>query len=363
MPEIKPIPTPLYVHWRQIRFQLIPPIVFTLVLGTIFYLWEQELTPTSMTGEVYGVVNEVSPPRSGILQELYVDIFDTVSKGDLIARIQLQPPELIQAAIDVLQAEIELTRLGGMDPILDQQRNLLSWQSMQQDWLAARANLASLTIRRQQAEREYIRYQQLAQDKHVSASEADRLQSQFDALAAEEEETRKLVEALEQSVSNSRRLGDGTEFDIHKSLQATLHWQEMRMKQLEADLKPAELRAPLSGIVTMLLQKQGAFVREGLPLLTIRSEVPQHIVGYIRQPSNLTPEPGATVEVMTRGGRRHTTLAQIIKVGAQYEALGPAFQRPYNTLEERALPVLISMPIELALRPGEIVDIRLIPNP
>lgn len=363
MAEIKPIPTPLYMQWRRIRFQLVPPLVFILVLGTIYYLWDQELTPTSMTGEVYGVVNDVSPSRSGILQELHVDIFDTVAKGDLIGRIQLQPDEVLAAAIGVLQAEIELTRLGGMDPILDQQRNLLNWQSMQQDWLSARARLASLTIRRQQAEREYTRYRQLAADNHVSASEADRLQSEFEALAAEEAETRTLVAALEQSLNSSRLLDDGTEFDINKSLSATLHWQEMRLKQLEADLQPVELRAPISGVITLLSQKQGAYVSEGLPILTIRSEVAEHIVGYLRQPSSINPEAGATVEVITRGGRRHSALAQIIKVGPQYEALGPAFQRPYNTLEERALPVLISMPPELALRPGEMVDLRLIANP
>ncbi len=363
MAEIKPIPTPLYMHWRRIRFQLLPPLVFIAVLGTIFYLWELELTPTSMTGEVYGVVNDVSPSRSGIIQELHVDIFDSVAKGDLIARIQLQPPELLEAAIGVLRAEIELTRLGGMDPILDQQRNLLNRQSMQQDWIAARGKLASLTIRRQQAEREYIRYQQLAADNHVSVSQADRLKSNFEALAAEEEETRALVQALELSVKNSKLLGDGEEFDINKSLAATLHWQEMRMKQLEADLNPVELRAPISGTVTVLLQKQGSYVSEGSPILTIRSEVPEHIVGYLRQPASFTPEAGATIEVVTRGGRRHSALAQIIKVGPQFEALGPAFQRPYSTQEERALPVLISMPSELALRPGELVELRFISKP
>ena len=50
--------------------------------------------------------------------------------------------------------------------------------------------------------------------------------------------------------------------------------------------------------------------------------------------------------------------AQVLRVGAHFEPMGPAFQHPVALREERALPIKISLPPDLPLRPGQIVQIR-----
>jgi multidrug resistance efflux pump len=138
--------------------------------------------------------------------------------------------------------------------------------------------------------------------------------------------------------------------------------QEARLRLTEAELSPLLLRAPLDGVVTAIHHCSGEAVMAGQPIVTIAATAPARIVGYLRPPFRDEPKPGDRVEVRTRNARREMAWAKIVKVGAQIEPLPPALQ---STLRfagaELALPVDISLPVGLTLRPGELVDLRLLP--
>ncbi|MCC5833589.1 MAG: hypothetical protein JJU20_02545 [Opitutales bacterium] len=272
----------------------------------------------------------------------------------------------MESALEVLRAEIALTRIGSMDPILDLQRNLHNQQSMYQDWLEARARLASLQVRLSRAERELQRLEGLRKNQFISESVYDATRTEYLALKAEEEEVVQLVATLERFVQDSNLSADNGESMLDETLLATLQWQEARLRQLESELQPWALRAPISGILTLLdpttvsrIRRTGEFVREGDSLLRIRAQQPDYIIGYARMPLRTIPTEGAEIEVIRRDTRRLSGSAEILKVGPHFEALGPAFQRPFGDPEERALPFLVSLPPGLDLRPGEVVDLHL----
>jgi hypothetical protein len=74
------------------------------------------------------------------------------------------------------------------------------------------------------------------------------------------------------------------------------------------------------------------------------------------------PKPGTRVEVRTRGPNRQVGTAQVIEVGTQFEAIAPALQAPVKIANvELGLPLGISMPANLKIRPGELVDLTLLP--
>ncbi|MCC5833590.1 MAG: hypothetical protein JJU20_02550 [Opitutales bacterium] len=50
MSEYPPIPTPWRTRWRQIRIQLLPILVFAIAVAFVIYLWDQELSPSTMSG-------------------------------------------------------------------------------------------------------------------------------------------------------------------------------------------------------------------------------------------------------------------------------------------------------------------------
>ncbi len=366
MTEYRTIPTPWRSRWRQIRIRLLPILAFVLALVAVAFLWEQELTPSTMAGEVYAVESTVRAPSSGILESLFVEAYQEVEAGEILGLVRAVPTEQMTMALAVLHAEIKLTRMGSTDPVLDQQRNLLNWQSKQQDWLEARARLASLQIRLRRAEREYYRLRGLRKNQYISESEFDSVRTEYEALKVEEEEIMELVTTLEGFTRSSRLPADNTEEALAKTIEATLQWQESRLRQLEAELKPRELRAPITGTVMPLrsetnpqFRSRGEFVSAGDQLMRIHAHDPDYIIGYARLPLTRNPEAGARIEIIRRDGRRMSASAEIIKVGRHFEALGPAFQRPYTSQEERALPLIISLPSNLSLRPGEIVDLHL----
>jgi hypothetical protein len=75
------------------------------------------------------------------------------------------------------------------------------------------------------------------------------------------------------------------------------------------------------------------------------------------------PKLGGRVEVRTRGPRRQIGMAHIVEVGTQFETLPPALQMPVRLANsELGLALSISVPSSLQIRPGELVDLRLVPE-
>lgn len=358
MEDLKPIPTPWRHRLRHLRVKVLPAVVFVATLGVVIVLWRDEVIPTQMEGEVVAAVSDVTGSRAGTLVHLESQPFASVREGDLLAIIETVPARQVASALAVLRAEIELARMGGLDPILDHDRNRLNWIGLQQDWLEARARLASLRVNLLHAASEHERFRQLAAEGHLSEVELDRVRSAHDALAGEEREVVALVDSLDQSVSHMRRqrpLADSGDV-----LQATIDWQLRRMEQLEAELLPVEILSPISGVITRIHRNRGDYVREGELILTVRGERGEHIVGYVRQPAGRIPGSGDTLEVVMRSDPRQRARVQVIAVGPQYEPLVPALIGPIAPPEERALPLLLTMPAELPVRPGEIVDLRFV---
>lgn len=357
MADFRPLPTPWRYRWREFRMQALPLAVFVAAVVAVVFLWERELAPPVITGEVYGYRGEVGAPRSGTLIDLAVEPFDDVGAGDLIGRLRLRPEEQTAAALEVLRAELALARAGGLDPVLDQERNLLNRQGIRRDWLQARADLASLSVRAREAEVELRRIRQLFERNQVSEAEFDRAKANFDALSAEKEERRALVDELAELAGRFDPGETGAD-ERERMVRITLDWQEKRLRQLELELGPVEMRAPVSGTVTRLHRHAGEFVSAGDPVVDVSARTAEFIVGYLRMPAVIEPREGMVVKVSSRGARRVEGEARVLRVGAGFEALGPAFAHPVALREERALPLMISVPPGLPVRPGEIVDVH-----
>ncbi len=350
-----PIRIPFKQRVRLFRVKVLPVLVFMIAVIGVSLLWNREITPAGMVGEVYGLSSELTAPLAGTLERVEVEPFSRVTAGDLIGYIRTEPVEKLHAAIAVLRAEIDLARLGGLDPVLDQQRNLTNWVGLQQDLIAARAELASLSVQTAQARREYERFRGLAQQNHVSEIELDRLRSTFESLEAETQGVEEKVAALQTAL----RLAPHPE-SIPETLRATLAWQERRLEQIEAEFAPIAVRAPTSGVIVHLHRKSGEFVVSGSVIAVVRSETPEFIIGYMKPPILLDPHPGMEVEIIPRSERTQRVRSEIMEVGTQFEALGPVFHGPFSAEEERALPMKIRIPPGLQLRPGELVDLRII---
>jgi hypothetical protein len=133
---------------------------------------------------------------------------------------------------------------------------------------------------------------------------------------------------------------------------------ESRLTDAYSNAGPFILKAPISGMVHGVNRQVGEYVTEGESLMTIVSDKADRIVAYLRQPYGVEPQPGQAVEVSTRSYERKRFQTQVSQVGVQFEMItnALAYMRPGSVVDS-GLPVVVRVPPEMGIRPGEVVDL------
>ncbi len=357
--RIKPIPTPLKLRWREFRIQALPFMVFLAVAVAVAILWRDQVAPGTMTGEVEGRVSAVTAPAAGVLAQVFVERFTEVEAGETVGQLIRTSPEVLHSSLAVLRAEIELTRLGWFDPVLDQQRNLLQVEQLKLDLLDKRAELAIRRIEMEQAGRTEERYARLRDQGYLSPEEFEQARSEAEILRSAVAEGEAVIEETERAVRAISR-GDLEEAGVSEAIAATLRLHEEKLKLKEAQLRPVPLVAPISGTVGEIRRGNRSNLVEGETILTIRSPEPERIVAYAKEPLAFDPKVGMEVKVRARNAGQSSGTGKVLSVGAQVEPLDPAYQTPHLNIYESGLPVLISLPATLEARPGERVEVDIL---
>jgi hypothetical protein len=129
--------------------------------------------------------------------------------------------------------------------------------------------------------------------------------------------------------------------------------------------------------VSAIYRRAGENIVAGEPILMITASQPERIVGYLLPPMAIEPKVGMTVTVRARSFRREAASAKITQVGSFMDLVPPVLVGPVNTrvtglnnrgldtnsrLLDVGLPVAVSLPTGLRLRPGELVDLALEPS-
>jgi multidrug resistance efflux pump len=353
-----PVPIPLQQRWRDARCRLLPALVFGATLCAIAFLWKDHVAAPTLVGQAEPVLAHVSSYKPGVLAELTVARFQKVKAGDLVGQVILTDPKILASALAVIQAEIDLLR-ADMKPIAAQQRTAMDYDQLRLDWMKERTQLAGARVNLQLAETEFHRTEELFKDKIVSQRLFEQAKAAQERLQQEVEELTKLVAEGELSfktlqLSNSVEISKVT----LDPLRAAIAVQESKLRLTEAELSPLALKAPMDGIVSAIYHRSGEAVTAGESIVSIATLTPVRIVGYLRSPILDEPKAGMQVQVRTRGPRREAGLAQIVEVGTQLESLPVALLGPMKLAgTELGLPIDVSLPANLKIRPGELVDI------
>lgn len=379
MKELPPIPTPPALRWREFRFRVVPPVVFLSCLGLCWHLWVRNVAPTSLVGEVEVVREQVRCTLPGTVAKLEVDQFSRVRAGDVVAQVITTDPKVLESTLAVIRAEVELLRVSA-DPALAKERNQLDHQRLRIEVLDQRAQLAVGRVSLQYAESELERisglYRGSAVSNVASKAEYDLALRDRDALLREIEERSGRLGQIEQelaflpSVNLTNALAATPD-----TLRAAIELQEAKLRLTEAQLQPITLTAPIDGTVSMVHRRRGESIVAGEPILTITSSQAERIIAYVLPPLSFEPEVGMTVEVRPRSFERRSGHGKILEVAEHMDLISPtlllgastrtgARSDPMMQLNNRplevGLPIAISAPPELGLRPGEPVDLTLV---
>jgi multidrug resistance efflux pump len=361
-PEVSAsIPIPLRYRWQSARLRILPFIVLGVCFGASAVLWKGHISAPTMFGQAEPVVADVSSYKPGVVAELTVTRFQRVRAGDVVGKILVTEPNILASSLAVIQSEIDLLR-SEMKPVLAQQRNAINYNQLRLDWMRQRTQLATARVNLQLAETEYQRMNELFKDQIVAARVFDQAKANRDRLQHEVDELAAVVSSGEQGFQQLQ-LTNATEIAkvTDEPLRAAINVQEAKLRLTEAELSPRPLKAPIDGIVTMVYHRTGESVTAGQPIISISTLEPVRIVGYLRPPLLSEPKAGTRVEVRTRGVRRVAGDAKVLEVGSQYETIPPALLGPikFSSLE-LGLPVNISLPANMKIRAGELVELTLL---
>jgi multidrug resistance efflux pump len=170
-----------------------------------------------------------------------------------------------------------------------------------------------------------------------------------------------LVSECEQSIK-SLQVTNAADLSIISDapLRGAIAVQEANLRLAEAELQPIVLTSPITGSVSKIDKLEGSTVGANDPIVTVASPKVDYILGYVGQPLRIEPVLGMKVEVRSRGLNRTVTYARITHIGSQIELFNaPLRARGMGNAQERGLPIAVSVPADLKLRPGELVDITL----
>lgn len=354
MDDIKRIPVPPAQRWREFRISYLPIVVFALAVAAIIVLWRLVVVPVGLTGEVATLQYQVRGLADGTLDQLLVEPFTPVKKGDVIGLIIPAAATNLPVDISVEVANYELDRLRtGMNV----NRNLLELSTLELQRQKVFADLqiakSDLTIRKSEYER----------DKELLAKNL-KSKELFDITASQFEQAKTMVSQLtlqlEGYESQLKSFKEGqTLLEMRGQSDAVDKAIQSKTNAMRFAARPIQLVAPADGVVSSIGFRAGETVRAGESIATITSTNSSYIVGYIRQPISRMPQVNDTIQVRTRTVPRAVAAAKVLKVGGVYSFMNPAMITPDNNRHEKAIAFMVSIPSGVALHPGEFVDLSL----
>jgi multidrug resistance efflux pump len=349
---------------REARLRLLPGVVLLAAAGTVVFLWKDYVRAPNLVGQAEAIQANVSSYKAGVVAQLTVSRFQRVKAGDQVGQVLVTDPRILASSLAVIQAEIEILRVS-MRPIANQQRAAMDYSQLRLDWMKQRTQLGMARVNLQLAEGDYVRKQELFKDKIVSQRALEESKASEDRLKKEVDELTWLVE---EQARNFEQMQPTNSIDMAKvsdePLRVAIAAQESKLRLTEAELSPIILQATVDGMVTTIFHRSGEAITAGEPILAVAAANSVRIIGYLRAPVIDEPKVGMRVEVRTRGPHRQVGSARITEVGGQFETPAPALQLPIKLANvELALPIGVSIPANLNIRPGELVDLTLLPTP
>lgn len=352
----KRIPIPLSRRLKLLRTQVLPLVVFLGLVGVIVQLWREHVLPVDLIGEAMARRAEVTTPRTGKVVQLYVHPFSSVRHGDPLAVVMTTDPALLEAQLAVIRAEVDLLR-HSLDPLVGRQRSDLDYERLRVELMDQRVAQATAEVRGLHAENHLRRATQLHADELISIADLEQAAADVDALTAELAGRRATVASLQTELDRLALPSAGTP---EEPMLAAIRVHEERLRLVEAELAPVTLHAPLDGQVGFILRAAGEYVMAGEPLLTVMAETSDRVLAYLRQPLRAEPEVGMPVRIKGTSRDRGSGIGRVLHVAAQLEPLPEIMLGP-GMRPEKALALIISLPAEVAAKPGERLEISFLP--
>ena len=399
-------------YLSSMRVHLVPLLVWLGTLVVVVVLFAHQTKRYEVTGVAQGRIHQIAATCTGRLESISVELFEKVKKGQLLAVLNVVPPDEptkseLEAQIATLDATIAQvaaeSRLERADLIAQVDSRKTEWaadgRSFATDVSDTEFRVLELTTQIE-TDRKYAAELELAIRKFViegrldvndvAVYELQILKAQRATIAKRIEFNKRAREQLQREIE--AMAARESEFKArHKPYLGTSDKdaEELRIKQIQvlerqknvvlaqlASLQrrqSLELRSPIDGVIIPipgnsneldlqrpgenLLRRAGEVVEPADPVFAIARAEPTEIIAYVNERQVGRLQEGAAVKIV-----KNAEPAQI--AASQITCVSPVVERiPVRLWTSPAAPqwgraVLIAIPHGLKLVSGELVKIK-----
>lgn len=374
------IPTPAREHWRRFRYQMVPVLTFGLIALGTWWLWDRQHRIPVAVGEVEAVRVDLVGQQPGQLGSLNVALYDPVNRGDAVAllddRLVRTRMQTLQGELEALARQIDATRqqvkieaaAQRSDIARETRRRMVNVETIRLDLLDRRLRQEVATVELDRLNFLVENDRKLMEQNLIPTVRYNARRLERDALAEEVRQNRGVISELREQLAEAEsRLGEAPEevaADVETMLapiRAQMQVKRSEIDELRLEADSLVLRAPIAGTVCAIYRRPGQNVMPGDPIATIAAEAGGHVLGYLPETASLKPKPGMAVLLQSRKSPGAPLETRIALVGPQVERMPMHLQRD-PTVPQWGLPVMISLPPTAAFKPGELVDITILPT-
>ncbi len=320
------VPVARSVQLRRLRVRALPVACLLVSVLAWMLLWDSQAQSVHGIGRVSTMRIDIMSPASGLISRmshntgLQWSLFDHVRDGDVIAEYDNG---------EWLAGKVQFNLDAAM---LD--KELAAWREyFSKDTDAVIAD-------------------QLAVLQQKEADILKSLVAQVE-LGAEGERTAH-VESLEQpTLPNEVPAAAREHFTELRNERQLL---AIRALQLRNQADTLLVRAPISGTLVDVFCSPGQRLHAGAPIATLAADHGSFIVSYLPEATRFEPLPGMKVTLRSRAIGAQAVESEIEEVGRQIETM-PTSLATNPAIPERGLPIRITLPTEIDLQPGVLVDV------
>ncbi len=281
------------------RKRILLGTALALLLGAVAWLVGGGSGDLVLTGIVTTDDVIVSPQVTGQIGQLLVDQGDSVTPGELVAR--LVPAELqADRAYYAHSAEEGAVRVQSSETSLRLQQMQTNDQISQAEALlaAAVAQQAEAAANLDNAKLTRDRYEALAKTGGVAKQELDQQENGYQVAVARANAADKQVAAQRAALSMARAAAEQVSIKRSDLYMARQQQAAATAQETKADVRLgySELRSPIAGIVDVRAVRNGEVVNPGQPVVTlinpdalwIRADVEETYIDRVRLGDHLT---------------------------------------------------------------------------
>lgn len=353
-------------------------LVWVGVAAGLFALVQRQPQYATTPGVAELVQISVAPTVNGVIHELTVDLLDDVRPGQTIA---VMDDSLIRA--EQATAEAELARLRaqleankeelrtssaqeqrkGMD---ERRRFAMNEEQSRLDHLQLVAQQESDTVELERLRLVMQREETLIAQKMTTRESYDDARLRYEALHKKVQENEMAIAAAarmcKEAQERQNTLQDlPADLDLERILEPVrkaIAVQEAHLVEMQQHRKGLVLVSPGAGQVVSVLKRDGESVMAGEAVVTLRLANTLRVVAYVNEKTLCDVAVGAHARLFSRYRPQLSTEAEVVRVGAQIEALPPRFQAN-PSVKEFGLPILLSSLKDQVFYPGECVNVAL----